>query len=80
MQERRAYIDLKDLATYSSCSIRWLRDRLTDSNHPLPHYRIGGKILIKPEEFDIWISRFRIAPEPGELDRHVESIVAELSA
>ena len=46
------YFDLKALAAYSSCSVRWLRDRLVDRLHPLPHYRIEGKILVKREEFD----------------------------
>lgn len=50
------YFDLKALAAYSSCSVRWLRDRLVDRLHPLPHYRIEGKILVKREEFDRWLS------------------------
>jgi integrase len=50
------YFDLKALAAYSSCSVRWLRDRLVDRLHPLPHHRIEGKILVKREEFDRWLS------------------------
>jgi hypothetical protein len=74
-----AYLDLKTLAVYSSCSVRWLRDRLTDQNCALPFYRIGGKVLVKTDEFDAWMTRFRMASQPGELDRLVDSVVAELS-
>jgi excisionase family DNA binding protein len=74
------YLDLKTLAIYSSCSVRWLRDRLTDRNCALPFYRVGGKVLVKRDEFDAWMNRFRIASHPGALDRLVDSVVAELSA
>ena len=75
-----SYFDLQDLAAYSSCSVRWLRDRLTDRNTPLPHYRVGGKVLVKRDEFDTWMSRYRIASQPGDLDRLVESVAATFSA
>jgi excisionase family DNA binding protein len=47
------------LASYSSLSVRKLRDLLEDSGHPLPHYRVGGKILVRRSEFDGWICAFR---------------------
>jgi hypothetical protein len=56
------YLDLKALAGYSSCSVRWLRDRLTDPLAPLPCHRIGGKILIRREDFDVWINQFSNGP------------------
>jgi hypothetical protein len=74
------YFDLKTLASYSSCSVRWLRDRLIDRNYPLPHYRVGGKLLVKREEFDTWMMRFHIASKTGDLDRVVESMAGCLSA
>jgi hypothetical protein len=74
-----SYLDLKSLSAYSSCSVRWLRDRLTDQNCALPCYRIGGKVLVRREEFDAWMTRFRIAIQPGELDRLVDSVVVDLS-
>ena len=30
------------------------------STRPLPHYRVGGKILVRRSEFDTWMSRFRV--------------------
>jgi hypothetical protein len=53
------YLTLKGLADYSACSVRWLRDRLTDPHHPIPHYRPEGKILVRQSEFDAWIARYR---------------------
>jgi len=51
------YVDLRALAGYSSCSVRWLRARLVDRVHPLPCYRVEGKLLGKIEGFDAWISQ-----------------------
>lgn len=73
------YFDLKGLAGYSCCSIRWLRDRLVDRAHPLPHYRIEGKILVKREEFDHWITQYRHARPADELDDVVNGVVAQMN-
>ena len=72
------YFDLKALATYSSCSVRWLRDRLVDRLHPLPHYRIEGKILVKREEFDRWLSSSHVVNSADELSDLVDSVVAHM--
>ena len=67
------YLSLKALAKYSGCSVRWLRDRLTDPHHPLPRYRLpSGKILVRRSEFDAWIARYRQVGDP-----QVDRIVAE---
>jgi hypothetical protein len=63
-----AYLDLKRLAIYSSCSVRWLRDRLLDPALPLPHYRVGGKLLVKRDEFDQWMAARGASCETG--NRH----------
>ena len=68
------YLDLKALAAYSSCSVRWLRDRL----HPLPHYRIEGKIRVKREEFDRWLSGSYVVNSADELIEIVDSVVAHM--
>ncbi len=67
------YLSLRALSAYSGCSVRWLRDRLTDPSHPLPAYRLpGGKILVRRSEFDAWLAHYR---RVGQAD--VERIVAE---
>ena len=73
------YFDLQALAVYSCCSVRWLRDRLTDRTHPLPHHRVNGKLLVKREDFDRWIDHYRVCRQPGELDRMVEEILHDLA-
>jgi hypothetical protein len=74
------YLDLKTLAAYSSCSIRWLRDRLVDRVSPLPHHRVGGKILVRKEDFDDWMRAFRRIEPVAELDTLVDDVVAGLLA
>lgn len=72
------YFDLQALAMYSCCSVRWLRDRLVDRLHPLPHYRVEGKILVKREEFDVWLSTSRVVSPAEELDDIVDSVLAQV--
>ncbi len=75
-----SFLDLKTLAAYSSCSVRWLRDRLVDRSHPLPHYRIGGKLLVNRDEFDTWMGAQRVVRPADQLDQIIESVVAEISS
>src|SRR5262245_39823245 len=53
------FLSLKALASYSGLSVRKLRDYLEDPLHPLPYYRVGGKILVRRSEFDVWVAKFR---------------------
>jgi hypothetical protein len=73
------YLDLRTLATYSSCSTRWLRDRLVDRTHPLPHYRVGGKLLVKRDDFDRWVAQYRHDRTVDELNDVVSGVLAQLS-
>jgi excisionase family DNA binding protein len=67
------FLPLQALATYSGLSVRKLRDLLTDPAHPLPCYRIGGKILIRRSEFDDWMAIYR---QRGRAD--VDKIVSDV--
>lgn len=67
------FLDLKALAGYSRLSVRKLRDLLADPVYPLPHYRVGGKILVRRSEFDAWMARYR---QVGQAD--VERIVSDV--
>ena len=69
------FLDLKTLAAYSSCSVRWLRDRLVDRTHPLPHHRVEGKLLVKKEDFDQWIESYRVCEQSRGLDRIVNDVL-----
>ena len=53
------FLSLRALANYSCVSVRKLREYLEDSAHPLPHYRLGSKILVRRSEFDAWMAVYR---------------------
>jgi hypothetical protein len=71
------FLDLRALADYSSLSVRKLRDYLADTAHPLPAFKVGGKVLVRRSEFDAWMAQFR--HEPGaEVSRIVEDVLRAL--
>jgi len=72
------YFDLQALAVYSSCSVRWLRNRLLDHHQPLPHYRVEGKILVKRDEFDQWMTTHRTRQPANDVAELVESVVSQM--
>ena len=45
------YLDLKTLSKKNSISVFTLRKFVKNG---LPHYRLGRKILVDPDEFDTW--------------------------
>ena len=53
------FLPLRALAGYSGLSVRKLRDCLEDPGLPLPHDRVGGKLLVRRGEFDAWIAVYR---------------------
>ncbi len=71
------YLSLNALATYSGLSVRTLRTYLGHVSHPLPHYRVGGKILIRRSEFDAWIAAYRRVGNP-DIDQIVDDVCATL--
>lgn len=72
MNDQDRYFDLKGLAQYSNLSVRTLRKYLGK----IPHYRIGGKLLVKKSEFDKYLEQYR---EVDSLSEMVEEIVNEIS-
>lgn len=73
------YLSLKVAAAYTSLSVRTLRSRLNDSQHPLPCYRMGGKILLKRSDLDRWLAVFRrVGPRAQALDKIVDEILGGL--
>ena len=71
-------VSLKELAAYSGLSVRTLRGRLLDPIRPMPHYRIGGKILVRRREFDGWVQQFRVTSVPTGIEAIVDDVVANL--
>jgi hypothetical protein len=73
-----SYLPLRALASYSGLSIRTLRARLHDPLGPLPHFRIGGKILVKKSDYDAWALQFRQA-RAATLNDVVDDVLRELA-
>ena len=72
------YLSLRDLSARSSLSIKTLRHFLSDPVAPLPHYRMPRKILVKIEEFDTWLARFRVQHQGLDLNSIVNDIMNDL--
>jgi hypothetical protein len=72
-----AYLPLKKLARYSGLSVRTLRTWLKHRATPLPHYRIGGKLLIRRSDYDLWVSQFR-ARAATDVDHVVDDVLRGL--
>ncbi|HXG55708.1 MAG TPA: helix-turn-helix domain-containing protein [Vicinamibacterales bacterium] len=68
-----AFLDLAALAQYAGLCKRTLRYHMANPARPLPHYRVGGKILVKRSEFDGWMSQFKSAEGPW-----VDTVVTEM--
>ena len=73
------FLSLRALASYGSLSVRKLRDCLADTTHPLPHYRIGGKILVRRSEYDDWASRYRRVGA-ADVDELIDEVLRDLQA
>lgn len=71
------FLSLKALAGYSGLSVRKLREYLDDPAHPLPCYRVGGKILVRRSEFDRWIATYRTRGHVGG-DHLVSDVLSRL--
>jgi hypothetical protein len=70
------FLDLKQLSLYSTFSDSTLRGYLSDTEKPIPFFRINRKILIKKSEFDLWMEQFR--GENNDLDRIVDEVINDL--
>ena len=71
------FLSLRALANYSCVSVRKLRELLEDSAHPLPHYRLGGKILVRRSEFDAWMAAYRKVGQ-ADVGRIVDTVMRDL--
>lgn len=69
------YFDLKGLARYSSLSVGTLRAILSRPGGP-PHFRPGGKVLIRRSDWDHWLEQFKTAPV--DLDALVAEVMSGL--
>ena len=71
------YLDLKALSRYSCLGVPTLRAILSRPGGP-PHFRPGGKVLVKKNDWDSWMAQHR--QEPQDLDALVEKVMADFAA
>ena len=69
------YFSISALASYSTLSTRLLRSFLTAPDHPLPHFRVGGRVLVKRSDFDAWIQIFRQPADSRDADAIVRAMM-----
>jgi hypothetical protein len=60
------YLSLAELVAYSGLGLRTLNRYLVDPDQPLPHYRVGARVLVKRSEFDSWLRRVGTSPEAAD--------------
>ena len=70
------FLDLKRLSERTSIGVSSLRDHMKSPSHPLPSYRVRGKILVNWLEFKEWIAAFR--NKPLDLNKMVDDIMKDL--
>ena len=70
------WLSLRALADYSGLSVRKLRYLLADPHHPLPAYRVDGKILVRRSDFDRWMQGHRATQT--NLDQAVEAVLHQI--
>jgi len=58
-------LGLRELAVYCGLSRNTLRKFIdADPATALPCYRVGGKILVRKDDFDAWLEAFRSVGRP----------------
>ena len=72
--EAAADLGLRELAVWGGLSVKTLRAYLTDPEHPLPHFRIGSRIVVNKVEYQKWRAQFQV-DEEGEVTALVEKVV-----
>ena len=64
MEKTMKLVDLKTLANETSLSIFTLRKYI--KTREMPHYQVGNKYLVDPDEFDSWFQQFKTANKEEE--------------
>jgi excisionase family DNA binding protein len=74
-----SWLSLAELVAYSGLSLRTLERHRHNADNPLPHYKVGPRILVKRSEFDEWV---RLGATPSRprytFDAKVSDAVASL--
>jgi hypothetical protein len=67
-------MNLRHLSAHCDICIRKLRRFLKDPNHPLPHFKVDGTILVNIGEFKAWLEEhFRV--KGRDIDRIIDEVL-----
>ncbi len=69
---RDQYFDLRGLSAYSALAVPTLRDHIRHGG--LPCFKVGGKILVKMSEFNVWLEGYRFN-KSQDLNTLVDEVV-----
>lgn len=72
------YFDVRLAAQYTGLSIRTLRSWMAHAERPLPHFRVGGKILLRRSEIDAWLEGAR-STNHQDLEQLVDGVILEMA-
>lgn len=75
------YLSMDDLVRYSGLSMRTVQRHLKHLTRPIPHARIGGRVLVKKSAFDAWVEAATVArptPTTGRLEADAAEIVRSI--
>ena len=67
-------LGLRELSVLSGLSVKTLRAALTDPERPLPHHRIGARVLVNKATYRTWRAQFQV-DESSEVTALVERAV-----
>jgi excisionase family DNA binding protein len=70
MNEPPRYLSVNDAAALLGVSAKTIDRGLKNPIRPLPHYRIGRRIIIDREELDRWVRSQRARPVPVSVSSH----------
>jgi len=69
------YLSVGAAAQYTSLSPRTLRGLLSDLAHPLPHHRVGARVLLRRSDLDGYLAQHRRVGTP--LEARIERLRAK---
>ncbi len=78
MDETIQFTDLRRLSKLLSISPRTLRGWARNPVRPIPHYRVGGKLLFRWSEVERWLEQFRV--KPLSVDKLLDGMEAETTS
>ena len=60
------YFGIVELAEHTSLSEHTIRRHIAARRNPLPHYRVGRRIIVRKSEFDAWVQSFGASGVPAQ--------------